>query len=174
MKNTPRTLVAATCLILLIAIFPAPARAGAPPADPILCPETGMHTAVIKRIGVDRAERILVTGSHDKTVRATGALLKTLRVPMDRGNDGKLYAAAVSPDGKTVAAGGWDDEDSICLFDLPSGALKARISGLANVINHLAFSRDGRYLAAALGQGGIRTYTTSKPDTVPDFPVAVR
>jgi WD40 repeat protein len=31
--------------------------------------ETGMHTAVIKRISVDAQNRFLVTGSDDKTVR---------------------------------------------------------------------------------------------------------
>jgi len=165
-----RSILTAICLTLLLAQLPTPCQAAGPPTDPILRLETGMHTAMIKRIGVDRAETILVTASADKTVRvwdlSTGELRKILRVPMDRGKDGMLYAAAVSPDGKTVAAGGWtgwnwDTKASIYLFDLPSGALKARISGLPNVIGHLAFSRDGRYLAATLGEGGVRIYTAS-------------
>ncbi len=141
------------------------------PTDPILRVETGMHTARITRIGVDRKETILVTGSNDNTVRvwdlATGDLRKVLRVPINRANDRKICGTAVSPDGNTVAAGEYTGTNSkglysIYLFSLPSGILKARISGLPNSITHLAFSENGRYLAATLGgKNGVRIYTTS-------------
>jgi hypothetical protein len=36
--------------------------AAEPPADPILRIESGMHSAVISRIGTDAASRYLVTG----------------------------------------------------------------------------------------------------------------
>ena len=45
------------------------AQAAEPPEEPILRIETGMHTAKINRIGVDAAERILVTASDEKTVK---------------------------------------------------------------------------------------------------------
>jgi WD40 repeat protein len=149
-----------------------PALAGDPPEEPILRIETGMHTARITRIGVDPEEQFLVTASRDKTVRVwdleTGKLKKTLRVPIGMGNDGKLYAVALSPDGKTVSAGGWtgydwDQKACIYLFNLETGALIHRITDLPEVIFHLAFSKDGRYLAAALGRSnGIRVYETEE------------
>ena len=40
-----------------------------PSQDPVLRIETGMHTAAIQSIGVDRDCRLLATGSWDKTVR---------------------------------------------------------------------------------------------------------
>ena len=71
-----------------------------------------MHTAVIKRIGVNADETLLATGSEDKTVRLwslpDGRLKRTLRLPIGPGNEGKVYAVALSPDGALVAAGGWD------------------------------------------------------------------
>lgn len=135
------------------------AQGGDPPRTPMLRIETGMHTAAIVRISVDRAGKFLVTASHDKTARvwelATGRLLRVLRVPIGDGNEGKLYAAAISPDGNTIAAGGWASADglheSIYLFDRESGRLVRRLTGLPIVVKHLAFSLDGSLLAATHG-----------------------
>src|SRR5262245_20135308 len=72
-----------------LSIGSASAQTASSAAQPILRVETGMHTAVIRRIGVDAAGRYLVTGSDDKTVRmwelATGRLLRTLRPPIGEG-----------------------------------------------------------------------------------------
>jgi peptidoglycan hydrolase-like protein with peptidoglycan-binding domain len=129
-----------------------------PPQEPMLLIETGMHTAPVKRIGVDKACRIAATASFDKTVRVwslpDGRLLHTLRMPITPGDGGKIYAAAVSPDGRWIAAGGWDaqwdlaKQDFVYVFDASSGQLVARIGAIQSVINHLAFSPNGRWLAA--------------------------
>ena len=70
---------------------------GGPPTDPFLRFDTGMHTAAIIRISVDAANRYLITGSEDKTVRvwelASGRLLRTLRPPIGVGNEGKIFGA---------------------------------------------------------------------------------
>lgn len=133
--------------------------------------ETGMHTAAISRIGVDAANRFLVTASDDKTARVwelpSGKLLRVLRPPIGTGNEGKLYSVAISPDGQTIAAGGWtgyewEKTHSIYLFDRESGRLLRRITGLPNVVLHLVYSRDGHYLAATLyGGNGLRVYKTA-------------
>src|SRR5258708_37820491 len=85
--------------------------AGGPDPTPILRIETGMHTAPIKRMGADAQCRMLATGADDKTVRLwsmpEGKLLRAQRLPIGPGNQGKIFAVAVSPDGRLVAAGGW-------------------------------------------------------------------
>ena len=105
-------------IVAVAAVLAGAARAeDLPDQRPMLRIEPGMHTATIKRIGVDAACTLMVTGSDDKTARlwalpegGRGApeLLRTLRVPIGEGNEGKVYAVALSPDGKWVAAGGWD------------------------------------------------------------------
>ncbi len=89
-------------------------------------------------------------------------------MPIGEGNDGKVYAVALSPDGKWVAAGGWDayalqrQEVGIYIFEAATGRLVTRLGRLGNVIYHLAFSPDGSRLAATLGGGeGMRLWETA-------------
>jgi len=142
-----------------------------PSQEPLLLIETGMHLAPVKRLGVDRACRIAATASYDKTLRVwslpEGRLLHTLRVPIASGDGGKLYAAAVSPDGRWVAAGGWDaqwdssHQDFVYIFDASNGTRVTRVGPFASVINHLVFSPDGRWLAAMSSSGvGLKAIST--------------
>lgn len=132
-----------------------------------------MHTAMINRIATDAAGRYAVTASDDKTARvwevATGKLLKVLRPPLDKNEEGMLYAVALSPDGKIVTVGGWTKLGSeighaVYLFERSSGRLVQRLQGLQNVINNLTFSPDGRWLAATLGEKGLRVWDTRSWD----------
>lgn len=181
-RPAPTALRAAALLLLtLLTLTPAPAPAAdsassIPPSPddttglydrPVLVVDPGMHTGPINRASVDDAGRFAVTGSHDKTVRvwslADGALLRTIRVPAGPGNVGKIHAVAISPDGALIAAGGFTAEEGkpqvIHLFDRASGATVGRIGDLPNVVHHLVFSPDGRYLAATLGgANGVRLY----------------
>ena len=164
--------------IFAVVLLARAARAGElPDQRPVLRIEAGMHTAPITRIGVDAACTLMVTGSKDKTARLwalprTGngspALLRTLRVPIGEADDGKVYAVALSPDGKWVAAGGWDvraaqtRDVGVYIFETATGQLVARLGRLGNVIKHVAFSSDGSRLAATLGGGeGMRLWETA-------------
>jgi WD40 repeat protein len=139
---------------------------------PVLAVDPGMHTARIASQAVDASGRFAVTGSDDHTVRvwsvADGKLLQTIWVPVGPENVGRIYAVAISPDGSTIAAGGWtenrDGLSPIYLFDRDSGKLSRRISDdLLDITNFITFSPDGRYLAASLGGGaGLRIFDRDK------------
>lgn len=144
-----------------------PVCAAEPPTAPQLRVEAGMHTAQIRRIATDAQGRWAVTASDDKTARvwdvASGRLLQVLRPPLGEGDEGKLNAVALSPDGAVVAAAGWTGYDwygksDVYLFNRSTGQMLRRLSGLPNSIYHLAFSADGRWLAATLGSGGLRIW----------------
>jgi WD40 repeat protein len=136
--------------------------------QPVLVIDPGMHTAPINDAGVDGAGRLAVTGSQDKTLRvwslADGKLLRTIRVPAGPGNIGRIDAVAMSPDGELIAASGWTKwtaatpEDLIYLIETHTSKIQKQIS-VPTAIKKIAFSHDGRYLAAGIGRAnGLRVY----------------
>ncbi|WP_435546824.1 WD40 repeat domain-containing protein [Desulfobacterium sp. N47] len=170
-----RCLVLALSLILFWA-WPDAAQPAEPTTTPQLRIETGMHTTLIRRVLPDLPRNRLITCSDDKTIRVWQMpqmrLISVLRVPIDAGHEGQLYAIAVSPDGKTVATGGWtgwdrDKKTSIYFFDVLSGQLTRRLGGFDNVINALAWMPDGKHLAVGLqGYSGFRMLRIEDGKTV--------
>jgi WD40 repeat protein len=138
---------------------------------PVLRLDPGMHFDMIKDIGTDATGRLVLTCSTDKTARlwrmdpaADGetsedaVLLKTLRPPLWEGEEGMLFACALSADGTRAAVGGWTGKQwsfnkgfCIYIFDTASGGIVQHLKALPNVVNALRFSPDGRFLAAAFG-----------------------
>jgi WD40 repeat protein len=154
---------------LLFAIAASPAAIAQLYDQPVLVVDPGMHVAPISSVRVDAAGDIGVTGSYDKTLRVwspiDGTLLQTIRVPAGPNNTGKIYDVAVNSPGDLVAASGWTRwaidkrEHFIYLFDPRTGKMLARITDLPVDIKSLAFSADGRYLAAGLSFGmGLYVY----------------
>ena len=130
---------------------------------PLLRIDTGAHNAPLRALDVDSHGRFAVTASEDKTARiwdlSNGQLVQTLRPPIGQGNDGRLFAAAITPDGETVAVGGWSPDNDVYVFDRASGNMVQRLSGLPNTITHLSFSPNGQMLAIGLwGKHGLRMF----------------
>ena len=165
-----RAIAAALWALASLVLAPAFAEDQGPNAGtdlydrPVLAVDPGMHTATLKAQAVDAGGRYAITGGTDRTVRiwsvADGKLLRTIYIPVGPDPVGAVFAVAISPDGSTIAAGGFTEKmrggTVVYLFDRESGALVQRIGGLPHVVHFLQFSPDGRYLAATLG--GLRVF----------------
>ena len=135
---------------------------------PILRLNTEMHMSSIVSIDTDAEGRYMLTGASDKTAKlwdaASGHFLKTFRIPIGDGQEGMIYASAISPDGSKVAIAGntgwsWYGETSIYIYDVESAEMVERIGGLTNLVLDVEFSQDGKYLAASLaGPNGVFVY----------------
>lgn len=158
-------------LIILLSLLTIVSNGQSISNKPILRIENGSHISKLTEISTDAANRYIVTASDDKTARvwdlASGKLISVLRPPIGDDKEGLLYAVSISPDGNTIAIGGWTGRQearncSIYIFDRESGKIQKRIQGLSSVIFNLTYSADGKYLGATLAEkGGMRLYETS-------------
>lgn len=157
-------------LAVLWALWSAVPATGAegPPQQPFLRIETGEHTAAVRRLAVNAEGRLAATISDDKSIRLwhlpDGEPLGVLRVPIDEGAEGELHALAMAPDGSRLVVSGhtgitWDGSASLYVFDLEAGRMIGRVARQPHVINDLAYSPDGRFVAAVLGGNeGLRVW----------------
>ena len=111
---------------------------------------------------------MLLSAAEDKTARVwdprTLTCLRVLRPPLGEGDRGKLYAAALTPDGRTAVLAGFTRAvegggHHVFIMDVQDGHLIRQISGLPQVVNRLSLSPDGRILVVHLGEKlGLRVY----------------
>jgi WD40 repeat protein len=153
----------------------APIVAGGPESAQVVL-DAGGHTASVQRAVFTPDGRRLVSVSDDKTVRvwdvATGRPERVFWPPTGTGpGSGKLYALALSPDGRTAAVAGYDG--SIRLIDLVDGRLRRTLRASVACYD-LAFSPDGKTLASAhyggkvavwnADTGAVKAFDAHKPN----------
>jgi WD40 repeat protein len=96
-----------------------------------------------------------ITSSDDKSIRVwdrDGIEKRKILGEIGVGNQGKIYAIALSPDQKYLAVGGYlagrdrSDWTAIRIYEYKSGKLIKLLRSHTNVINDLAFDPNSRYL----------------------------
>ena len=108
---------------------------------PILSIDTGGHKARINDLVFTKDGRYLVSASNDKTIRvwdtSNGEVVRVLRGQIQAGNKGKIYAAALSPDNRLLAVGGfmasftgknYKEIGKIRLINFQTGEVKTPVS----------------------------------------------
>jgi WD40 repeat protein len=124
-------------------------------ALPLLMLDTDGHTALITDLAFTPDGRQLVSAGVDKVIRIwdwqTGKTVRTIRGQVGLGNEGRILAMALSPDGRWLAAGGLlpgtrAEIAAIRLYDFNKGKLLALLKGHTDVVKGLAFSLDSKRL----------------------------
>jgi WD40 repeat protein len=95
----------------------------------------------------------MVSGGQDNTVKLwdveTGKIKRTL------GHTRSVLSIALSPDGRTLASTGSHDK-TVQLWDTETGALISTLTGHGDLLDSLAFSRDGKTIASGDRDGIVK------------------
>ncbi|HEX3149653.1 MAG TPA: PQQ-binding-like beta-propeller repeat protein [Gemmataceae bacterium] len=124
---------------------------GSVPAYPKGWADTGAKPSHTKLLFLDNGTLLTASGSispnfvHRWDV-ATATQLPDFPSPLDR-----LFAFAVSPDGKVLA--GATETGRICLFDMATGMEQAPVEAHNARIDSVAFSADGKTVLTGAGDG---------------------
>ncbi len=132
--------------------------------------DPGGHAGVIMDAVATKDGRRIITCGTDKTIRFWDAIgmkqERVLYMPRASGRTGELYAIALSPDEKHLAAGGWlfrnsdTESKSLLVIDTDTwqvtAALDPGVKGVA--LTDMAYSDDGKYLVSATTSGSVQVW----------------
>lgn len=124
---------------------------------PILMLDPGGHMALIRAVIFTPDGKQIVSAADDKVIRVwdieTESTVRTLRGQIGDGNRGKVYALALSPDGRYLAAGGRIVESGegthpVRIYDFETGEMVALFDGHSDAVLSLDFSPNGKMLVS--------------------------
>ena len=116
------------------------------------------HVSGIQEVAFSPDGARIISGSRDKTVKVWDAKAGTELLTL-RGHEKRVYAVVFTPDGKRIVSGG--QFGVVKVWDAVSGAevMTLRRPGFG-----IAFSPDGKTMAAATGSGIVLWESGPRPD----------
>ena len=124
------------------------------------------HTDSVMCVAFSPDGTMLVSGSHDKSVRLWDVQMGTLLLTM-QGHEGRTGGVAFSPDAKTLASGSKDT--TIRLWDAETGAHLRTLTGHTDDVTSVAFSPDGKTLASSSDDKTLRLWDVQTGESMRTF-----
>jgi len=123
------------------------------------------HSKTVRSVSFSKNSSLLASASEDGTVKlwqvSNGGLIKTIP-----SHDGQVWAVRFSPDGKTIASGGWDHPEwsgKIKFWNLDGTPriFSPVVSVKTDFFRSLEFSRDGQMIVCSGDTGKVQLIKVS-------------
>jgi WD40 repeat protein len=104
---------------------------------------------IVRSLTFSRDSKTIVLGTNTGIVRLVDRQAKTSRVVLEEKAAGSITSTAIDPNNNSLAVGSFGQ---VVLINLKTGDVNRRsIDGSERIIDALAFTRDGEYLAGITG-----------------------
>ncbi|MCX5963484.1 MAG: AAA-like domain-containing protein [Cyanobacteria bacterium] len=123
------------------------------------------HSKTVRSVSFSKNSSLLASASEDGTVKlwqvSDGGLIKTIP-----SHDGQVWAVGFSPDGKTIASGGWDypawsGKIKFWNLDGTPRIFSPVVSVKTDFFRSLEFSRDGQMIVCSGDTGKVQLIKVS-------------
>jgi WD40 repeat protein len=140
-----------------------------PQGGPDIIWAKGGHSDSVNSVAYSPDGQLLASGSSDRTIkvwRQDGTFVKSLAIPYaSNGQLTDVRSVAISPDGTLIAAGveqynasTQTDFGAVQLWRILDGQLVRNFTGYGQVVNSVAFSPDGQYLASGSSDRSVKVW----------------
>lgn len=117
------------------------------------------HLAGISTIAWSPDNRVLASGSDDKSIRLWDAVAGKQYPRQLLGHNNYIYSLAFSPKGNMIVSGSYDE--AVFLWDVRTARVMRSLPAHSDPVGGVDFIRDGTLIVSCAGDGLIRIWDTA-------------
>lgn len=117
------------------------------------------HLAGVSTIAWSPDNRVLASGSDDKSIRLWDTVAGKQYPRQLLGHNNYIYSIAFSPKGNMIVSGSYDE--AVILWDVRSARLMRSLPAHSDPVGGVDFIRDGTLIVSCAGDGLIRIWDTA-------------